>query len=220
MVVFVANIDNLGHYSVSAFLPDPKIGVSWLEQYISLAGRLAKERVLSEAQGEVDVKIQALEQDVKMLRESAHKRREDKIARLQEALVIAKSIGMEKPATIASGGGREAVVAADDSLSYMRGRKALEAELASLRSRASDEPFISGLRNREEVLDFYRGLRIDSSKVEVYREDGGILVPERPVRPRRALIVLVGIAAGLVLGVILALLCESMQSPARRELPR
>ncbi|MNJ61785.1 hypothetical protein D3C77_575910 [compost metagenome] len=93
----------------------------------------------------------------------------------------------------------------DGSLTYMRGSKALRAEIENLRNRVSDDPFIDRLRQRQEAIAFYRSLQVDPGVVEVYRQDGAIESPDKAVKPKKRIIVMLGAIAGTALGILFAL---------------
>ncbi|MND97027.1 hypothetical protein D3C80_893370 [compost metagenome] len=102
----------------------------------------------------------------------------------------------------------------------MRGTHALEAELANLRARQSDDPFVADLREVQEKLDFYRNLHLNPAVIEVFQQDGAIEVPDSPVRLRKLLIVVGGVFAGLVLGVLLATFTHLVSAERQRRLGR
>lgn len=87
-------------------------------------------------------------------------------------------------------------------LTYMRGTKALEAEIANLGSRTLDDPFIQNLREQQEKLNFLRNLKMDPSLVAMYKQDGAAFQPDKPIKPRKAIIMLLSVLGGLGLGVL------------------
>ncbi|MEB3901405.1 Wzz/FepE/Etk N-terminal domain-containing protein [Pseudomonas putida] len=193
-------------FYVKVNMPDPQQAAEWVVQYVEMAGRRSAKEVIKDVMAEASVKANNLEQQINVARESARKQREDQIAQLSEALRVAQSIGLEKPPIISNTLSSEVSAGMDGSLTYMRGSKALQAEIENLRQRNSDDPFVANLRQRQEALAFYRGLRIDPSVIQVYRQDGAIESPDKPVKPRRAFIVALGVGGGLGLGVMLAVL--------------
>ncbi|MCL8308518.1 MULTISPECIES: LPS O-antigen chain length determinant protein WzzB [Pseudomonas putida group] len=199
-----ASKDSPGRFYVIASLPDPQLAAQWAVRYVDLAGELAKQEIIKDARADVMIKADNLQQLIESSRESAQKQREDQIVRASEALRIARSIGLEKPPIISN----EVAASMDGPLAYMRGSKALEAEINNLRSRPSDDPFIKNLRERQESLSFYRSLQIDPSVVQVYRQDGALESPDRPVKPRKLMIVVAGGGLGMLLGVFLALVAN------------
>ncbi|MNJ51532.1 hypothetical protein D3C77_468400 [compost metagenome] len=112
---------------------------------------------------------------------------------------------IEKPLVI--GGNATVGVTADvGELTYMRGVKALEAEIENLKSRESDDAFIKSLREEQVSLAFYKSFNVKPDSVQVYRPDGEVEVPDEPVKPRKFLIVVMGVFLGLVLGILSTLL--------------
>lgn len=93
----------------------------------------------------------------------------------------------------------------DGSLMYMRGSKALKAEIQALESRVSDDPFIPTLRTLQEQQRLFNSLSINPEKVAVFRQDGSVDIPDTPVKPKKALILAIGLMAGGLLGVFLVL---------------
>jgi len=124
---------------------------------------------------------------------------------LDEALRIAESIGLEKPPAITVS---QSAIAGGESgqLVYMRGSKALRAEIESIRARKSDDPFTDHLRDLQERYSFFKGLKIEPSVVSVYRQDGVVELPDKPVKPNKALILVLGVIAGLITGIAFVLL--------------
>lgn len=198
----VANKETPDRFFVMASRPDPEQAAQWVVRYVEMAGDRAKREVIKDARADVLVKADTLEQQISSERESARKQREDRIAQLEEALLVARSVGLEKPPIISNNLSSEM----EGALMYMRGAKALEAEIENLRKRSSDDPFIGNLRQRQEAINFYRALQIDPSVIQVYRQDGAIESPDAPVKPKKTVIVLLGMIVGLVFGVMFAAL--------------
>ena len=86
---------------------------------------------------------------------------------------------------------------------YMRGTKALEAEIKVLRERASDEPFAEGLRDLQEEEAFLEGLLLDGDKLSSVVVDAQASIPYRPARPNVAAVYVLSTILGLVLGCFL-----------------
>ncbi|MCV9919504.1 Wzz/FepE/Etk N-terminal domain-containing protein [Pseudomonas sp. BT-42-2] len=206
LAVSVAAKDTPSRFVVRANGPDPQQAAEWVVRYVEMAGQRGVREVIKDVKADATIKANNLEQRISAARESARKQREDQIAQLTEALRVAKSIGLEKPPIISNNLSREVSAGMDGALTYMRGSKAIEAEINNLRTRGSDDPFVHNLRQQEEAAAFYRGLDIGQGVVQVFRQDGAIELPDKPIKPRRLIIVLLGSLAGGVLGVGLALI--------------
>lgn len=207
--------DTPDRFFVMVHLPDPQQAAEWVAHYIELAGSHAKAEVIKDARADAMVKADNLAQTINASRESARKQREDQIEKLTEALRIARSVGLEKPPIIAYGPSTEVSADMDGPLTYMRGSKALAAEIENLRGRSSDDPFIENLRSQQESMNFYRSLQIDPAVVQVYRQDGALESPDSPVKPNKLLLILGGGVVGLVLGIVFALVRNFGQSRGR-----
>lgn len=181
---------------------DPRLAAQWVVRYIEMAGDRATQEMISTARSDFLLAADNIDQGIAAERESARRQREDEIIRLNEALRVAQSIGLEKPPVVMGG----VSTAMDGELTYMRGSKALQAEIENLRNRASDDPFIARLRERQESVAFYRGAQFDKGLVQSYQQDGAIDSPDVPIKPNKTLIVIIGAVAGISLGVLIALL--------------
>ncbi|WP_223517297.1 LPS O-antigen chain length determinant protein WzzB [Pseudomonas sp. GL-B-19] len=186
---------------------DPGQAADWAKRYIDLTARQSLGEMLKNAQSELSVQAGNIERQIKSQRDTAKARRADRITQLQEALKVAEEVGLEKPPLI-TGRSNDSELAAfmGGSLMYMRGAKALRAELQVLKSRESDDPFISDLRNLQEQYELYAGVSLDPEGVAVFRQDGKIELPDAPIKPKKALILALGVVLGGMLGLFIALI--------------
>lgn len=206
LTVTAASKDNSARYLITVRMSDPQQVADWLARFTQLAGILAKQDILQDIKGDAAVKANNIQRQVSIAKDIARRQREDQITRLEEALRVAKSIGLENPPVISGNLVGEISSGMEGALTYMRGSKALEAEINNLHERESDDPFIENLRKQQAALKFYRELTIDSSSVAVFRQDGGGDVPDKAISPKKALVMLSGLLGGGLLGVFLALI--------------
>ncbi|MBF4208526.1 hypothetical protein EI533_12410 [Pseudomonas donghuensis] len=196
----------VGSYVVVVKLPDSRKAAEWAALYAEMAGQASKKEILSDVKSDAMARAGNLRQQIIDAQGVALRQREDQIVQLREALLVAKSINLEKPPMILGNASSEVFGGMNGSLTYMRGSKALEAEIENLQKRSSDDPFISSLREKQAALAFYSGLEIDPKVVSVYRQDGGVELPDQPVSLSKTLVVLLGGIAGLALGVAVVLI--------------
>ncbi|WHS61988.1 Wzz/FepE/Etk N-terminal domain-containing protein [Pseudomonas sp. G2-4] len=198
--------DTPDRFSVTVQGGDPARVTEWAKAYVTRASEAAESELIKNVTTEASVKARNLEQRIVSLRETAQRVREDRIQQLREALKIAEAIGLTTP-TINSSAAVDITVDTGNKMDYQRGSKALNAEIIALESRTSDDAFIANLRSLQMRYNFYRKLNIDPEHISVYRQDGSVEVPESPIKPKKVLIVGLGLFAGLVLGVFIALVC-------------
>jgi chain length determinant protein (polysaccharide antigen chain regulator) len=192
-------------FGVSIEGSDPAEAADWVERYIHDVEQRSVQEMLQNAQSEIDVRGRNVSQQIETLRESARVRREDRSVQLEEALRVAEAIGLENPPVIAGQMNDQLSAIMEGNLTYMRGAKALRAEIEGLKRRQSDDPFVPELRELQEQFNLYSALHIDASRVAVYRLDGAIETPDQPIKPKKALILALGAVLGVMLGVFVAL---------------
>lgn len=195
---------------------DPALASKWAAAYVEKASGAAKAEVLHDATKEADVRASTLQLEVDNLRENGQRQREDKIIRLQEALRIATAIGLQNPPLISGEVSKALTSKMDGELTYMRGSKALAAEIGNLQQRRSEDPFIAELREVQSRQQFYQGVVAANRTVSVYQLDGTIEQPDVPVKPRRNLVIALGLIAGFGLGCLIATLRYALQNLQRR----
>lgn len=205
LTVALAGKDNPDRYAVTAKDEHPDQAVILIGKYIGRASELAKKEMIKNISSEADVLARNLQQQIVSIREVGLKAREDSITKLREALVVAEAIGLEKPPIVS--GNTEVKVAGslDEQPLYMRGTKALKAEIENLETRKSDDPFINKLRVLQTKSKFYTDLESNIRNVEVFRMDGQVELPDSPVQPKKALVLVLGVLLGLMLGIVIAL---------------
>ncbi|WP_238530364.1 Wzz/FepE/Etk N-terminal domain-containing protein [Pseudomonas sp. S9] len=185
------------------------------------------------------------------LRQQLKLRRQNRIAQLTEAMMIAEQLGIHKPATPSSM--REIGQQSSNNLIrtevnnqqiplYFMGTEALGAERKALRARSSDDftdPHVGeiekqlrmlrhnreveALRKRdnddlflvklakwEEESSYLQALKPELLLQDLVDVDQPAVSPLSPIKPKKLLIVVLGLVLGLMLGVMLALLRSVM----------
>ncbi|AEA67755.1 LPS O-antigen chain length determinant protein WzzB [Pseudomonas brassicacearum] len=197
--------DTPDRFSVTVQSNDPAQATEWAKAYVQRASVAAESELIKNVTTEASVRARNLEQRIVSLRETAQRVREDRIQQLREALQIAKAIGLTTP-VVNSTAAVDITVDTGNKLDYQRGSKALAAEVEALESRSSDDAFIGDLRSLQMRYGFYRKLNVDPETISVYRQDGVVEIPESPIKPRKMLILVLGVVGGLMLGGFLALI--------------
>lgn len=198
-------------YSLVVQGGDPQRVVEWARVYVMRAGDLARDEMIKNVTREAEVRARNLAQQIDRLREGGPKVREDLIIQLREALNVARAIGLKEPPIISGTLSTEVSAGMDGHLSYMRGTKALEAEIKNLEQRTSDDPFIARLRELQARYAFYMSFEVNPDSVAVFRIDGPIEKPDAPIKPKKSVVLFVATLAGLFLGVGYVLLVSALR---------
>lgn len=192
-------------YSVSVLGEDPVQATNWVKAFTARAAAAAEIEMISNVTREAEVRARNLGQQINTLQGTEDRIREDSITQLREALKVAQAIGLEDPPIITGNVSDEASASMNGQLTYMRGTKALNAEIKNLEERESNDPFIDSLRALQIKQSFYKDLQVSPDNVSVYRLDGPIEQPDRPVKPKKAQVIGLGLFLGVALGVLIAL---------------
>ncbi|MHC8355024.1 Wzz/FepE/Etk N-terminal domain-containing protein [Pseudomonas sp. LB3P81] len=190
-------------YSVVALTGQPDQAAEWLRLYIEWASETTKKELIKNLSKEAEVRARNIEKQIAMLRENAAMEREDTVIQLREAEKVAGAIGLQNHLVVSGAVTGEMSGAADPRLIYLRGTKALEAEIKNLIARESDDAYIEDLRKLQTQYDFYKSIAVKVEDVAVCRLDGVIQSPDAPIKPRKALIIVLGLLLGLMLGIVL-----------------
>ena len=206
----------------------------------------------SEKEGKIATLVEAdtlqkarLEDELKALRLQLKMERESRIQQLDEAISIAKSLGITRPTTpaamadAAQGASSRVVrteITSQSTPLYFMGSQALEAERAALLKRTTDDftdNRISQIHKKMQLLEVNRQvemlgkrsnedvflkdieplraevvrlgrLNTDMSHLGLVSIDRKAQAPTEPVKPKKALIVGLGVVLGLLLGLTIA----------------
>jgi len=203
----VLSPDRLRPYilQVDVLSEQPQQAADWANAYVRNAERLADQEIRETVEASIRQRSIQLQRQIDLLRETARKRREDRIAALKEAQQIARSVGLESPQVSSIRVAAQDNLASfiDGSLLYLRGSKAISEEIALLEARQSDDPFIESLRDLEEQKAFLGGIRMPDG-MRTVQVDQLALPPDVPVKPRAALVLLAALLIGLIAGTLLA----------------
>ncbi len=194
-----------GYLEVSIQYRDPELSAKWARKLVSLASERTKKEMQRNVMAEIRARINSLERRIDTLRTTAEQRRDDRIVVLEEALVVASRVGAESPQVTMGRTSSSSEISGfvDGSLMYMRGANAIRAELDVLRNRKGMDPFIPELRGIQEEMQFLKAIDVQPENVAVFSLDDDAETPQTPIKPRKAFVILLGLASGFVLGVLM-----------------
>ncbi|MEZ5528803.1 MAG: Wzz/FepE/Etk N-terminal domain-containing protein [Porticoccaceae bacterium] len=194
-------------YEVVVKYKSPELAAEWANHYIDMAAKKTEQDMLENIRSEITAKTRVIELQMDVLRSTAKKQREDRIAQLQNALKMAEAAVLDVPQSVLDETSLGGVVPSiDENLVYRRSAKAIRTELTVLKERENDDPYINELRGLESQLDFLKKIEVNPDSVSVFRLDRRAVVPKTPVKPKKAIILVFGIIVGGMLGLFAALI--------------
>ena len=190
--------------TVSFELSDAQLATDVLNDYVAFALEKYDRQIQSELNRKLNAQLQLNESWADSLRAVYHSEKERRIVELTEAAAIAAAIGQKQPFYNSN----DVVVSSEPPL-YMMGEKALRAEIAQLKARSelsSEDLFIPGLSEILQNTSVLQTLDVDWDSVNYVLVDQPALLPRKPVKPRKLLIVALGGTGGFMLGLLAALI--------------
>ena len=189
---------------------------NWLGKYITFVDEHTVNKLTSNVQAQVKLRAEGIKEQIAILRLVASRERQDRIARLKEADIIAKLLQIEKPtgSTFVAGDKKKTpetretglIFGSNEVPLYFRGYLALQGELEQLQNRKSDDSFIVGLRELQGRLSFLEKKQIDSKIIHAVQVDQQARTDGKPVKPVGKLIVILGGFLGVMVGIFSAIM--------------
>jgi len=168
--------------------------------------------------------VKSIGDDLAIKRISMQQQLERSLVKLDEALVMARSLSLVTPVdSLAKNNtditGDSQGMMLDMSLMplYYRGSKAIEAEIHKLTSRTSGDTFIPGIGALLERMERSKLMAIKNDSVKFIKIDRPAYPPLSRIKPKRSLIVVLGCLLGVMLGVMGALFAEFVSVQKNRE---
>jgi chain length determinant protein (polysaccharide antigen chain regulator) len=198
---------------------DAKLVADWLNGFILLVEKKTTDDFVAGVEAKITNLKKEIENQLQVLRAIAGQRRLDRVVLLEEQIAIARAAKifdrqLSGYATVESQG----VEVAEDTLQrpmYMRGVKELTAEREALEKRKNDEPFIAGLRDKQELLDqltaSLQQFQAAGAIARAVSVDQPAIEDRRPVKPRRMLVLALGVVLGGCIGVFAAFAVNFVQ---------
>ena len=203
--------------SISIELQNPDVAAQWVNDYVKFMETETILRLLADVRNTITKQIVDIDYIMRSKRQMAKQRREDRIFKLEEASIIADKLGIKDWVDATSIiDNKHLTITTTNTPVYLRGTKALKAEISILKNRLSDDPFISGLRDLQEKLALLRSIKIEVKGLHAVNIDQEAYPPTNRIRPKRRVIASIGTVVGLFLGIFLAFFVSYVQK--RKEL--
>jgi chain length determinant protein (polysaccharide antigen chain regulator) len=183
---------------------DPRQVADWTNLYLRMASDDARRQLLDKLSTSAHAEIQGVQDQIAALRTAAKTNRQDEIARVESALQLAQAIQLTDPPSSGN-----LITSYTGNTLYLRGSKALEAELSLLKKRQSDDPYITQLPNLLYAQQLLQRVNSDPKDLTAVTIDQHAEIPVKPIWPRKALIIAIAIVLGLILAIFFVLLRQA-----------
>jgi len=178
-----------------------------LNALVKAAERQAINQLFQQIIVEKAARLSLVQQQIESARRLEQGRSLDRLALLNESIVITKSLGISKPITAGPSLkiNNSNVNTGQTFALYLLGSDLLEAEKKVLELRKNDDAFIDGLRDLQEELQELNSLKIEPKKFAVVEIDQLAIFADI-VKPNKAFILAIAGVLGLMLGILIALI--------------
>lgn len=193
------------YLSVAHRYRDPALAAEWLNGYLRYIEQKTKEELIESAEHNKTLAVKEYEKEIKSLRTVYSHRLQDKIILLEEAYNIAKKLNLQSP-VVSNLSEKVLSSSLDESLLYMRGYEVLGAEIDSLKSRELLDPFVSDIRPIQEKISYLDSVEYKLSELDVVNVDAWASEPERSIKPKKALVLVLAGLLGGMLGIFVSLI--------------
>jgi chain length determinant protein (polysaccharide antigen chain regulator) len=196
--------------TASLVLSDAEQAAQMLNRFVDFVDKRTIEQLYANIDAIIRAEIDRVRYQIQSRLKLAAQTRRDRMTSLQEALIIAKALDIEGPSgtPLFSGIDKLEIAVNTEPPLYLRGAKALEAEIAVLQARKSDEPFIDGLRQLQDKLVLLESISIDKSTLSAVTIDSAARIPYEAETPKVIRVFMLAAMGGLILGVFFALIRE------------
>jgi len=179
---------------------NPQQVADWANQYMQCAIRTVQQEWLNNLDSERQQRIQYLDRQIEAQRAVAQKQKINRIAMLRETMVLAQANELQTANNTSS------LVSSyqSDSL-YLRGSRVLKAELGELENRSNNDPFIPELPHLLEHKKLLENITLTANQIGVAQVDLPAITPVAPIKPKKALILVLSVMLGAMLGGTIAI---------------
>jgi len=186
---------------------DPEKIALWLNEYVRFIDQFTVNSLLGTLDTILAVRVEDIQDKINSLLRTAEKRHADEILRMEEAALIAEKLGIEEQSvtpfysynhSLKSDPVKGITITSDHSTDYLKGYKALRAEMEALKKREDHKPFIDGLRDLEEELLYFESIQSKLVAGHAIRFDTEAPVPRQPFKPNLKLYLILGFCLGLM----------------------
>ncbi len=179
----------------------------WLNNYIEHVTSLTKNQLASGITEEINSRKEQIALQISSRIELYSSNLKKEIAKLTEALAIAKSLGLTSPLNMDAIDNEKNDMMIDEVRRlYKLGSPALEAEITALKNRKQSELFIPGLADLLQQQAVLASLIVNKANIQPVQIDLAAQVTEEPIKPRKVLILAVSLILGAMLGIFSALI--------------
>lgn len=197
---------------------DEPLMAGFINGYISFTGEALLAGIKKDGKRLKVLEIEQVNQSINLLRADAKRRLTSRLLVLNDALVLAKKIGVKKPISMMlpsnQNSGKIVMYSASsggDSDLFLQGSEYLIGEINNIQQRKSSDAYIPTLLPLLKRLEELSNVSFDYAGAKPYKVDSLAAVDGQAGKPKRALIIAVGGVLSLFIGIFAALIAGAVK---------
>ncbi|EAR60508.1 LPS O-antigen chain length determinant protein WzzB [Neptuniibacter caesariensis] len=202
--VTLPDTEEINHITISLRTKSPELSSSWLNEYISFAHQQFSKELTNNLQARIHAAQNNLLLTIQSKKANYHSNLIEEIKSIEEALIIANEIGLVNPLKTETNFGKQHIIDQMRGI-YRLGSKSLNAELNALKAREKNLDNIPGLSDEKLKLELLANIDLDSKLISAMILDLAAEPAPKPIEPRKTIIILLSIVAGLLIGIMTVL---------------
>lgn len=190
-------------------LGDAKLAANLLNRFSDFVIEKNKAEVQQSVTLQIQAQLEQWQMQAEELRSKYFAKKSQRLIELKEAATIAKKINQQSPIY-----GSERFAIGSTPPLYMMGEKALRAEIEELNNRddvKNEASYIQDLANVLWKIKTAEETNINWKKLAFVQQDQSAVIPLSPIKPKKTLIVAIGVVAGGMLGIMLAIMAAAWE---------
>ena len=194
------------YYIISFNAKNPQDAYNVTQEFLSLAEKNAKKIILKNRESDINALINNFQNSILVLKAELTQKHDYEIEQLQNALDIAEKLNIHQPKE-------------DITEIYMQGSEVLSSKLENLKKNTRN--FTENNQYNELVanINVYRNLKLPSlEEFNIFQINATPLVPEKPIKPNKKLIVIIGFFLGSILAVLFVLIRQAVRNRLNLEI--
>lgn len=171
-----------------------------LNEFLTFANQVAKETILQNKKADIDLLMNNIQNSMKGIRTEMDTHLNTSLKELNVAYEIAKKINLETPME-------------QPTELFQQGTLALESKIALVKSRIGEYAHNARYSTLAIMLDSYKNIVLPKADAfATYQFTNSPDVPEKPIKPNKKLIVIIGFLLGGMLGCSIILLRQAIRN--------
>lgn len=187
------------YYSISFTTEDPHESYELMTEFLNLANLTAKDIILKNRKAEIQSLSNNIQNAITGLKSELTSTYNNELASLQNAYEIAEKLQLTKP--------KELITEA-----YMQGTEVLASRISFLTQQKSNFSHNAQYNELTANLNMYQNITLPTAEqFNTHNVDATAFIPEKPIKPNKKLIVIIGFLLGGMFAVMFVLIRQAIR---------